>query len=532
MPIYLGFDCGTQSLNALAIEVEGDARRVRFHLSLPFDDALPQYGTENGVYTAEDPRVVTSSPRMWAEALDRLMGLVGIALGPAISRVAAVSGSGQQHGSVCLTGEATRVFGALDPSLPLVEQLGGVFSRERSPVWMDSSTTGECAEITESLGGPEAVSRLTGSRAFERFTGPQIRKFFRAEPDAWARTERIHLVSSYLASLLAGGHAPIDTGDGAGMNLMDIARGEWAPAALDATASGLRAKLPPVVTSDAVVGRLAPYWTERYGFPPAAVVAWTGDNPSSLVGLGVVAPGTTAISLGTSDTVFALMPELAVDPSCAAHVFGSPTGGWMSLVCFRNGSLARERVRDQYGLDWAGFSRALRATRPGNEGRMMLPWFEPEITPLVLEPGIRRFGGLDADDAGANVRAVVEAQMLAMSLHSEWATPSVTRIHATGGAARNPEILQVMADVFDAPVYRLEVSNAACLGAALRAFHADARASGGARSWEDAVAGFADPVTDLVVRPDSRHVEVYERLRPVYAELERNASSGRLRVVR
>ncbi len=287
------------------------------------------------------------------------------------------------------------------------------------------------------------------------------------------------------------------------MNLMDIAAGDWAPAALDATAPGLHPKLPPVVDCDTVVGRLARCWTERYRFPQADVVAWTGDNPSSLIGLGVTEPGATAISLGTSDTLFSLMPALAFDPSGAAHVFGAPTGGYMSLVCFRNGSLARERVRDAYGLDWNAFSAALRATPPGNDGRIMLPWFEPEITPPVLEPGVHRAGGLDPDNAAANVRAVVEAQMLAMASHSAWAVPRVTRIDVTGGAARNTDILQVMADVFDAPVHCIEVTNAACLGAALRAFHASARKRGrsarspGMRRSRDS----RSPVGDLAVRP-------------------------------
>jgi len=526
LAVYLGFDCGTQSLNAIAIEVDGDERRILLDLSMQFDEALPQYGTRNGVYVGGDPREVSSSPRMWAEALDRLMGLVAITLGPALARLEAISGSGQQHGSVYLDAPASAVLRVLDPSLPLVPQLGGIFARERSPVWMDSSTTAECAEITEALGGADNVARLTGSRAFERFTGPQIRKFSRTEPDAYARTDRIHLVSSYLASLLLGAHAPIDTGDGAGMNLMDIVAGDWSDAALEATAPGLRAKLPPVVDSDSVIGRLAPYWTERYGFPPAAVVAWTGDNPSSLVGLGVVEPGTTAISLGTSDTLFSLMPALAVDPSGAAHVFGAPMGGYMGLVCFRNGSLARERVRDMYGLDWEGFSEALRATPPGNDGRMMLPWFEPEITPPVLEPGVRRAGGLDPDNAAANVRAVVEAQMLAMASHSAWAVPRVTRIHATGGAARNTDILQVMADVFDAPVTRIHAGNAACLGAAMRAFHASTRERGDERSWVDVVGGFAVPVPDLVIRPDPDRAERYARLRPTYAAFEHRSLHG------
>ena len=51
---------------------------------------------------------------------------------------------------------------------------------------------------------PPPTPTIHRSRAFERFTGPQIRKFAREDPSAYARTERIHLVSSFLASLLAG----------------------------------------------------------------------------------------------------------------------------------------------------------------------------------------------------------------------------------------------------------------------------------------------------------------------------------------
>ena len=53
--------------------------------------------------------------------------------------------------------------------------------------------------------------------------------------------------------------------------------------------------------------------------------------------------GRVAISLGTSDTIFGLMKEPRVDPSGTGHVFGSPTGDYMGLTCFSNGSLARER---------------------------------------------------------------------------------------------------------------------------------------------------------------------------------------------
>ena len=78
------------------------------------------------------------------------------------------------------------------------------FSRPLSPVWMDSSTTSECREIERAVGGSDVLARRTGSRAFERFTGPQIRAFAKREPHAYRDTARIHLVSSFMAALLAG----------------------------------------------------------------------------------------------------------------------------------------------------------------------------------------------------------------------------------------------------------------------------------------------------------------------------------------
>jgi xylulokinase len=450
------------------------------------------------------------------------MGIIATESSLDLSRIRAISGSAQQHGSVYLNSAAAGVLAALDSHAPLVDQIGRIFARADSPIWMDSSTSAQCAAITGAVGGASALATLTGSRAFERFTGPQIRKFYEQTPDAYARTDTIHLVSSYMASLLTGAHAPIEPGDGSGMNLMDISAGRWALAALETTAPGLDAKLPPLRPSWTVAGRLSPFWVQRYEFPPARVVAWSGDNPCSLIGTGLVREGRIGISLGTSDTLFGFMSEPKVDPSGTGHVFGSPTGDYMSLVCFKNGSLARERVRADAGLDWAGFSRVLRETPPGNGGRIMLPWFDAEITPEVLEPGVRRYG-VEPADPEANVRAVVEAQMMAMANHSAWMGVSVDTIHATGGASKNREILQIMADVFGATVHQLEVGNSACLGAALRAWHADELAEGRNMSWEDVVAGLAEPSPGSCIRPVASHVKIYADLKRLYDVCEAHA---------
>jgi xylulokinase len=190
------------------------------------------------------------------------------------------------------------------------------------------------------------------------------------------------------------------------------------------------------------------------------------------------------------------------------------------MTVFKNGSLARERVRDQYGMSWKEFSAALDRTPAGNRGATMLPWFDPEITPLVLDPGVRRFD-LDPAQADANVRAIVEAQMMALALHSRWMDVRISRIYATGGGSANRSILQVMADVFDAEVLQLETGNSAALGAALRAFHADRLADGQPLPWDDVVAEFVTPKLESRIQPQPANVATYRQLIEVYAERER-----------
>src|SRR5207248_1340291 len=174
-----------------------------------------------------------------------------------------------------LNAGARSILERLDPARPLAGQLGGALSRPVAPIWMDSSTADECSELTAAVGGAAALAERSGSRAFERFTGPQIRKFLKQDPAGYAATDRIHLVSSFLASLLAGHDAPVDPGDASGTNLMDLAAGCWWPPALDAAAPGLAAKLPAIAPASTVIGRLSPFWQARYGLPPARIVVWS-----------------------------------------------------------------------------------------------------------------------------------------------------------------------------------------------------------------------------------------------------------------
>ena len=519
--LFLGLDSSTQSLSAVVIDL--DARKVAYEKSLNFDQALPEFKTKNGVLPSRDPLVKHSSPLLWAAALDALFAQMKkdkVALG----RIVAISGSGQQHGSVYLNEKAAVALAGLDPQKSLVENLHGIFARKTSPIWMDSSTAKECAEIRKKLGGIKFTASRTGSDTFERFTGPQIRKFCKTEPKAYEKTAHIALVSSFMASLLAGKIAPIDFGDGAGMNLMDIRRKNWNHDALKATAPGLAKKLPPLAPAGQVIGPVSPYFVQKFGLNPEAMATvWTGDNPASVIGLGLIQPGQVAISLGTSDTFFGTMQKCLTDESGEGHVFGSPTGDYMTLICFKNGSLAREKIRELYQIsDWNKFGELVAQTPPGNNGGILLPWFEAEIVPRVNQPGIHRFG-LDEKDVAANCRAIFEAQMLSMRLHSQWMQVAPEQIFVTGGASHNRALLQVLADVMNCRVLRIEISKSAALGAALQAAHGWLTAAGKNPKWGTLVAGFTAPVPGSEILPDKKAAKLYDKLVERYAACEYDA---------
>lgn len=473
MGLYLGLDSSTQSLSAMIIDT--GSGRVVLDESVNFGKSLPQYGSPSGFLPDQNPQLKHADPLMWVEALDLLLGQLK-ARGTDFSAVEGISGAGQQHGSVYLKQRLSDVP-AWDAGRDLASQVRPLLSRTTSPIWMDSSTSAECREIAEAVGGDARVVTLSGSRAIERFTGPQIRAFSKRDPKAYADTREIHLVSSFFASLLIGRTASIDHGDGAGMNLLELATGTWSPELVQATAEGLAEKLPSSVPSRTQVGEIGSYFVKKYGFKPGTpVVAFTGDNPSSLVGMGATEPGTAVVSMGTSDTVFAAMRQPLTDPRGFGHVFGNPAGGFMCLICFANGSLAREKVAEKTGLSWDAFAQAiLEKTTPGNQGNLMLPFFIPEMTPKLLAPKVELFGSerfVAWQEPAALARAIVEAQALSMQRHSDWIGEQPKLIRVTGGASKNRGIRQVLADVFGAEIRGLSLGNSSALGGALRAAEA------------------------------------------------------------
>ncbi|CAJ0935313.1 unnamed protein product [Ranitomeya imitator] len=394
--------------------------------------------TQGGVHVHSDKLTVTSPVLMWLLALDCILDRMKSA-GFNFSKVKALSGTGQprlsdgflhypligqglsnksisdtlpslqqfdaadvfyrtQHGSVYWKTGSRETLNHLPAEHPLHIALQTCFCIQDCPVWMDSSTSAECRHLEKSIGGAQALADITGSRAYERFTGNQIAKIYKAKPEEYSRCERISLVSSFAASLFIGDYAPIDCSDGSGMNLLDIHEKSWDEICLNACAPDLKEKLGSVVPSSSVLGNVSSYYVQRYGFSPLCrVIAFTGDNPASLAGMRLE-EGDIAVSLGTSDTLFLWIKEPT--PALEGHIFINPVQSqdYMALLCFKNGSLMREKIRDNCSsASWEEFSNILRSTPPGNNGHIGFYFDVMEITPQAV--GVHRF---DAENQKAS----------------------------------------------------------------------------------------------------------------------------------
>ncbi|KAF3937173.1 hypothetical protein ABW19_dt0201376 [Dactylella cylindrospora] len=479
-PLYMGLDLSTQQLKVLA--VKPDLETV-FEEAISFDSDLPAYGVRKGVFVNEKDDEVYAPVAMWIEALDLILHKMKTR-GFDFSRVKGISGAGQQHGSV---------------------------------------TSEQVAAFEELVGGDDELAKATGSGGHHRFTGPQILRFVQLHPEEYAATSRISLVSSFLASLFLGKIAPIDISDVCGMNLFNIETETWDDRliALSASKSGndpaatkeLYKKLGEVEPDGgANLGSISPYFVKKWGFPSdCTIIPSTGDNPSTILALPLH-PEDAIVSLGTSTTI--LMSTATYYPSPAYHMFNHPTqpGLYMFMLCYKNGGLAREEIRDAINKSsnvadhsWALFNKAavetpvLGKTSPGSKANVGFYFPLPEIVPNVQNPGFYRFS-VDASsgtveesswDVTADARAILESQALSMRIRSAPLlnpdNPQPRRVYLVGGGSRNRAIAEVISGVLGGyeGVYKLDVGNACALGAAYKALWAVERKEG--ETFEDLI---------------------------------------------
>jgi xylulokinase len=297
------------------------------------------------------------------------------------------------------------------------------------------------------------------------------------EPEIWARTWKALTATSFITYRLTGN--PVMNHSDGGISLAyDLFERRWSSELLSLM------ELPQSVycdlaECDAIIGRITERAAQETGIPrDAPVVAGGEDTSSAGLAMGVFAPDTGQLSLGTSNTVYLPVNPPVVHPQLLAfpHVLPNRTliGGSMS-----SGGLAVQWIT---GIVSGGSSHAEslnELTREaailpaGAEGLIFLPYLAGELHPL--NDGFARgvFFGLNAEMGRAHLfRAVLEANALAIKhnlsvARTVGAAPQT--LIAVGGPTRNALLCQIIADVTGLRVQVMNEHAGAALGSAILA---------------------------------------------------------------
>ncbi|MEA4943504.1 MAG: FGGY family carbohydrate kinase [Propionicimonas sp.] len=396
---------------------------------------------------ASHPDGTAVDPAHWWTALQAALAEAG-----GLGDVAAVAIGGQQHGMVVLDAEGRVIRDAL--------------------LWNDTRSAQAARDLIAEVGADELVAR-TGLLPVASFTATKLRWLRDAEPQNAARVAAVALPHDWLTWRLRGYGPAGESALGPVLSALVTDRSDasgtsyWSPGTGDydhdlvAVALGHDVILPRVLgPSEAVTG------------PGFLVGPGAGDNAAS--GLGLDArPGDVVVSIGTSGTVFAATDAPVADPSGIVAGFADATGGFLPLVCTLNAARVLVSMADVLGVDFDELGRLALAAEPGAGGAVLVPYFEGERTPNLPDATASLTGLTLANTTRENLaRAAIEGMLcgLAAGLDAIQALGvEARRVLLTGGAAANPAVQAIAAQVFDVPVVVPEPGEYVADGAARQA---------------------------------------------------------------
>jgi xylulokinase len=370
--------------------------------------------------------------------------------------IAAIGLTGQMHGAVVLD-EAGEV---LRPAI----------------LWNDQRTAAECDVIRQAVGGVERLVAITGNDALTGFTAPKLVWIRDHEPDIWARIAHILLPKDFVRLKLTGEYA-LDKADGAGTILFDLAARDWSAEILGAL--GIEPDwLPPTFEGPAVTGTITAAAAAAAGLRAGTpVVAGGGDQAANGVGVGAVAPGVIALSLGTSGVIFAATDKPLFEPRGRVHAFcHAVPDRWhmMSVMLSAAGSLRWFRDALAPGVSFGDLAASAANVPVGSDGLVFLPYLTGERSPHPDPLARGAFVGLTVThDRRHLTRAVLEGVAFGLrdglDLMTEAGMPAPSQIRASGGGTASPLWRQILADVLGAEIATVNTTEGAAYGAGLLA---------------------------------------------------------------
>ena len=408
----------------------------------------------------------------------------------------AISFSGQMHGLVILDDDDNVIRPAI--------------------LWNDQRTQTQCDYLNDQI-TRRALIDHTANVALTGFTAPKILWIRDNEPENFKKIKKIMLPKDYLAYKLSGVHAT-DHSDASGMLLMDVKNKVWSKFMLDVIGID-EDKLPKLYRSFDVIGNILPEIAAKTGLSTSTkVVIGGGDQAVGAVGCGTVKNNTCSISLGTSGVVFVASDDFNADYGPGAlHSFCHATSKYhMMGVTLAAAASNKWWVEEILGeTDYNAQQKEIDGV--GTNRVYFLPYLNGERTPHNDLYARGAFVGMSLTTKRSQMtQAVMEGVAFSLRDTLEIVKSLGVKVDSAriiGGGAKSGLWCQMMADIMNMRVEKINSSEGPALGAAILA----AVGGGEYASVEEACENCIK-ITD-VFEPDAERVRLYDRAYEVFTTL-------------
>ncbi|GEO05648.1 gluconate kinase [Adhaeribacter aerolatus] len=449
MPVIIGLDIGTSSTKAIAFDEQGKV----------LSSAYQGYAILNPEpnYSEQDP--------------DEVFRAVLLTLQKSTSQLngatpAGISFSSAMHSLIAIDAQGK----------PLTNCL----------IWADNRSQVEADALRATPTGLN-IYHHTGTPIHPMSPLCKLLWFRQHQPELLQQTHKFISIKEYVWFKFFG-QFKIDYSIASATGLFDIYTQTWYKPALAAAGISATQLSEPVNPFYQVAGLPPEYATLTGLSPNVPFIIGASDGCLANLGTGAIAPGQAALTIGTSGAIRVTAPQPAADPhqrlfsyilAPNQYIVGGPVNnGGIILRWFRDNFAEAEKAEAaKLGVDPYDILSKEAATVPaGCEGLLFLPYLLGERAPIWDAQARGVFFGVSITHTRAHfLRAVFEGILFGIYQVGQALTEttgSIEVIYASGGFARSPFWVQLVADIFNKKVILADTFESSAWGAAIMGLQA------------------------------------------------------------
>ena len=476
MTYIIGIDIGTTNTKAVVFTDTGD-------VLADANFSYTAFTGGDGAHELDPDQLLNAVRKVLADVVGRMNGKPGLA---------GVSFSCAMHSLIVVDGRGE----------PLT----------RAMTWADSRSKSFADELKAHEAG-RRIYRQTGTPLHPMSPLFKLLWLKKNKPEIFARGAKFISIKEYIWWKFFGKYE-VDHSIASATGLFDIYNFTWYRESLEWAGIREDQLSQPVPCTHQV--------TQPLEGLPAGVPFVIGGSDGCLANLGsnAVAPGETALTIGTSGAIRMTTKTPAYDPEERIFRYILTPEFYVCGGATNNGGGALQWYASNFGGGRSVQELTLEAgnAAPGSEGLIFLPYLLGERAPIWDANAKALFFGIRAVHEQRHfIRAVMEG--ISFSLRHVGASLEETigpikHIYASGGFTHSPLWLQMMADIFGRTVYTTSAADASAIGACIMGFYALGSIPGlDAASKMIRIQQGYEPKQEAYGPNYNKYIELYRRLK-------------------